>query len=313
MRLLWPLGAGAVFLLVAIACSSSAGQPEGTEPVVQAEPEREYQRPDELPLIKGPVSVDGLRAILGTADLGVGTNRFGFVVTSQSGLVTAPTARVQSYFVGEDAIRETTGAVFQPWPYGSRGLYTTDLTFDRPGQWSIEVTVDRPDGTPGRARLQFDVERMPLAPAVGSPAVSSVNRTVDDVEDLSELTTGSLQDPDLYQTTIFDASQSGLPTVIVFASPAFCINAVCGPQVEVLQELKNSYLGKANFIHVDIYDNPHEIQGDLDRARISPIAVEWSLPSIEWTFVLDREGVVSARFEAFATLTEVEEALQKVL
>ena len=81
----------------------------------------------------------------------------------------------------------------------------------------------------------------------------------------------------------------------------------------MLQELKNSYLGKANFIHVDIYDNPHEIQGDLDRARISPIAVEWSLPSIEWTFVLDSEGVVSARFEAFATLTEVEEALPKVL
>ena len=97
------------------------------------------------------------------------------------------------------------------------------------------------------------------------------------------------------------------------ASPAFCTNAVCGPQVEVLQELKDRYKGQANFIHVDFYDNPEEIQGDLDRARLSPAVVEWGLPSTEWSFVIDGNGIVSARFEAFATLDELEQALLKVL
>ena len=97
------------------------------------------------------------------------------------------------------------------------------------------------------------------------------------------------------------------------ASPAFCTNAVCGPQVQVLQELKDEYKGLANFIHVDIYDNPQEIQGDLDRARISPTVVEWALPSTEWTFVIDKQGIVSARFEAFATFEELEEALRLAL
>jgi peroxiredoxin len=125
--------------------------------------------------------------------------------------------------------------------------------------------------------------------------------------------TGSLQDPDLYQTTIEQAVVSGEPTVVVFASPAFCTNAVCGPQIEVLQQLKAKYRGQANFIHVDFYDNPEEIQGDLDRARISPVVLEWRLPSIEWTFVIDRQGAITARFEAFATLDEVEEAFLEAL
>ena len=97
------------------------------------------------------------------------------------------------------------------------------------------------------------------------------------------------------------------------ASPAFCTNAVCGPQVQVLQELKDRYMGKANFIHVDFYDNPEEIQGDLSRARPSPTVVEWSLPSTEWSFVIDKQGTVSARFESFATLDELEQALLQVL
>ena len=92
----------------------------------------------------------------------------------------------------------------------------------------------------------------------------------------------------------------------VFASPAFCTNAVCGPQLDVLQELKNAHADRANFVHVDFYDNPHEIQGDLDRARISPAVRDWKLPSIEWTFVIDSAGIVTARFEGFATYDEVE-------
>ena len=153
----------------------------------------------------------------------------------------------------------------------------------------------------------------PLAPAVGTAAILSDSKTVADVLSSSELTTGSMYDEDLYQLTIADAVANGLPSVIVMASPAFCTNAVCGPQVETLQELKDLYKGRANFIHVDIYDNPNEIQGDLDRAIISPTAIEWNLPSTEWSFVIDSAGVVSARFESFATIDELEEALKRVL
>ena len=58
---------------------------------------KEEVRPDREPLITGPRSEDGLQAILGTGDLGVGVNRVGFVLTSPDGIVTDPVTVTSSY------------------------------------------------------------------------------------------------------------------------------------------------------------------------------------------------------------------------
>ena len=286
----------------------SAPEPAASEPHVRA---------DRRPLIEGPVSADGLQAILGTGDLGVGRNRVGFVMTSQEGFVNEPVATVASWYYGDGSQagepRETVQTEFHPWPYGNRGMYTVDLDLDAAGKWSLDITVGDPAQGARTAELYFEVLRTPEAPPVGALAPKSVSKTQADVSSLKELATGGLQDADLYQTTIADAVQSGLPTVVVFASPAFCTNAVCGPQVDVLQQLKDKYKGQANFVHVDFYENPDEIQGDLSRAVISTTVEEWRLPSIEWTFVIDRQGNITARFEAFATLDEVERAFLQAL
>ena len=307
-----------LFPVVAIVCSADTdpsnepalGLPEETETAVPL-------LPDEISLIKGPLSPDGLQAIFATPDLGVGENRVAFVLTSTDDIVRAPVATVSSFYYpsegSEGEPRQTVPATFRPWPYGTRGTYTTSMDFDTPGSWGIDISVVDPDGSRRGAQLSFEVEETPVTVAVGSPAVASHNKTLDDVEGFGDLTTGSLHDPDLYRITVADAIVSGLPTVIVMASPAFCTNAVCGPQVQVLQELKNKYTGQANFIHVDFYDNPEEIQGDLTRARFSPTVVEWRLPSTEWSFVVNGHGTVSARFESFATFDELEQVLQRVL
>ena len=122
-----------------------------------------------------------------------------------------------------------------------------------------------------------------------------------------------MQDTDLYQISIADAVQSGLPTVIVDGESGVLHQRGMRPQVDVLSELKDMYAGKAHFIHVDFYDNPTEIQGDLTRARVSPTVIEWKLPSTEWSFVVNREGIIHRRFEAFAPLEELEQALLEVL
>jgi hypothetical protein len=313
VKLVYCLAALVALLVAGVACGSGDGQVTRL-----ADQETTSQlRPDAVALLKGPVSADGTQAIFATPDLGVGENRVGFVLTSAEGLVRSPAAAVSSLFFPDAAsqgeVKQTALAVFKPWPYGTRGLYSTVLSFDRPGRWGIDISVLDPTGPARQAQLRFEVKDAPAAPPVGSPAIRSVSKTARDVQHLGQLTTGSLHDPELYQTTIADAVASGLPTVVVMASPAFCINAVCGPQVEVLQELKNKYRGRANFIHVDLYDNPEEIQGDLSRARLSPTVMEWRLPSAEWSFVIDSKGVISARFESFATLDELEQALQRTL
>jgi hypothetical protein len=136
-----------------------------------------------------------------------------------------------------------------------------------------------------------------------------VTRTVDDVETMAELSTGHEPDPALYELTIAEALDRERPLVVVFASPAFCTNALCGPQVEVLSELAAAYGDRVDFVHVDLYENPHEIQGDLSRAVRTPVLAEWGITTDEWTFVVDAEGRVAARFEAFVTHEELQASL----
>ena len=302
-----------LFPALSVACSptSENAAPPSSESSESSSP------PEEIPLIKGPVSEDGLQAIFATPDISTGKHRIAFALTSQTGLVKAPSATVQSFYEpqGEslDDPVQTALALFHPFPLVERGLYVTKLNFERPGGWTIRATVLGDDGLPKKATLSFDVPDETSAPPVGDPAIPSLSKTVRDVERLSQLTTGSMQDEDLYQVSIADAMESGLPTVIVMASPAFCTNAVCGPQVEVLRDLKNEFPGEANFIHVDYYDNPDEIQGDLGRAVLSPVAREWNIPSTEWSFVIDRDGTVAGRFEGFTPLEELRQALKRVL
>lgn len=263
-------------------------------------------RPDRIPLYYGPKSDTGYQAILATSDLGLGHNRFGFVITTPNGFLTLPKVQINVWSIGyRKETLQSTEAKFQRWPYGNRGLYTTPLNFDRVGKWQANIDILNTDAGPIRVLLNFNVDKSPLAPNVGDMAIPSSNRTIEDVTDIKELTTGSLRDKDLYATTIRNSLESDIPSVVVFASPAFCTNAVCGPQVEVLQELKNLYIGTANFIHVDFYENPQEIQGDVNNAKLSTTVLEWSLPSIEWTFVINRAGIIEARFEGFATFEEI--------
>lgn len=299
-------------LLVGLSLACRGGNDASVTMMAVREPP---ERPDHEPLIESETTADGLKAILGTGDVGVGTARIGFVLTSRTGFVTTDGVQVTPKYTsdGKKEPRPVVDTQFQRWPYGNRGLYTAHVEFDKAGLWELDISVPGKDGARMSVPLAFEIFDVAHSPMVGHAAVPTKTRTVDDVESLEELTTGSLQDPDLYRISLDRAIENEMPTVVVFASPAFCQNAVCGPQVDVLQELKNAYRTEANFVHVDFYDNPHEIQGDLDRAVISPSVRAWRLPSIEWTFVVDRQGIVTARFEGFATYDEVKTALEQAL
>lgn len=309
---LWLLTMAVTVGGLALACSTSVATQEknANEEIAEA-------RFDEVPLIKGPVSPDGLQVIFGTPDLGLGKQRVGVVLTSPLGLVRSPLATFTTYFAGEsvepEGQHESSVAFFNPFPLNTRGIYTANMDFDRPGKWRLEVSVIDDNAQNLSAEIEFLVKETTSAPSAGMKAIASNSKTINDVDDLAEITTGSVHDPDLYQISIADAVVSGRPTVIVMASPAFCTNAVCGPQVEVLQEIKDAYKGQANFIHIDIYDNPEEIQGDLSRAMVSPTVREWNLPSTEWSFVIDSSGLVHQRFESFAGYKELEASLKEVL
>ena len=252
--------------------------------------------------------------LLATTQLRVGPQRVAFVLDSTTALITAPEVLVQTSLAGT-SLGETAVAPFHLWPFGTRGSYATELTFDQPGKWRLDVHVEDPTFA-GDASLELHVAERSSVRDVGELAPFSNTKTLrSEAGDFSRITTSSAPDPELYRTSVAEALISGRPSVIVFASPAFCTSPTCGPQVETVSELRSLHPADADFVHVEVYDNPQEIQGDLTRATYAPALAAWGIDAVpgylneSWVFVLGPDGRIAARFEGYATLGELEAAL----
>ncbi len=306
-----PCAATAVLAMAVIAAACAAPTPTPA-PTATATP-APTATPDD----------SNLTGILATTDLSVGDNRVAFLLLSPRALIDVPQVTVRSALAAggglDVADEEVATAAFYEWPYGTRGNYVTQLTFDRPGEWELLVEADGPEGPLGTARIPLHVKERSFTPAVGSLPPMDVNRTAADVADLGHLTTWFTPDPELYQATVPQLAGDGLPSVVVFASPALCTSPTCGPQVETVSNVKDEYAGRVGFLHVEVYDNPHEIQGDLAAARYSPLVDAWGLSKIEdylnesFVFILDREGRVAFKYEGYASKDELLEGLRRVL
>jgi hypothetical protein len=86
------------------------------------------------------------------------------------------------------------------------------------------------------------------------------------------------------------------PILLLFATPQFCQSRVCSPVVDVAEQVQHEFEGKANFIHMEIYNENDPSQG------VRPQVRRFHLPTEPWLFAMNREGVVGATIEgAFGT------------
>lgn len=271
--------------------------------------------------VPAATSNSGVNPILATTVLRVGTQRVAFLLAGPKGIIDAPTAQVTPVFLGGDPgapEQETRQANFHSWPYGVRGAYSTEMNFPLAGDWRLDIVVEDDTG-PLEVSLNVKVAEEWAIPDIGEVPPRTPNKTLAIVAKVEDLTTDYTPDPDLYQLSVDQAIETGLPTVLVFATPAFCTSPTCGPQVDAVSELKDAHQEAANFIHIELYDNPSEIQGDLSKAELVPHAAEWGFTTIpgwfneSWVFVLDAKGNIHQRFEGFTTVDEMEEALRSAL
>lgn len=266
-------------------------------------------------------------ALMVSSDLAAGDNRVVFgLVDRDNRPVAAETAQVRAVYTASGAARgmerATAKAQFLPWPpAGSgRGVFVANLTFDRagaatpehPGLWELEITATA-DGQTLQAKTAVRITEEPATPAIGAPAPRSVTPTAGQTADLATISSAADPDPELYQLSVHQALDTGLPLVLLFSTPAFCVSATCGPQLEILSALKERYQGRANFIHIEVFADPHLIQGNRLAAKRVPAVTEWGLPTEPWTFVVDKEGRIAAKFEQFTPAETLAAALESVL
>ena len=264
-------------------------------------------------------SDDGIKPILATTNLSVGERRISFLLAGSTGIVKSETVTLRVKHIGKsDSTDYFSSARYYDWPYGTRGAYATTIHFDEPGYWQIDIYIDdRNQLIP--SRLIEWVYRTEVVPDVGSIPPKSLSKTVSNSTGIADITTAANPDTSLHAITIKEALSNHRPSVISFASPGFCTSPTCGPQVETLSQLKNFYDDALDFIHVEIYDNPRDMQGDFDAAEVAPAVKEWKLDTLpgwkneSWTFVLDKDGRIRHRFEGFVSLLELEDAVDSVV
>lgn len=279
---------------------------------------------DSQPPLGGPE----FSALMVSSDLAKGDNRLVFALVNRDNVpVGAEQAQVVARYTppgsGVSEEKATASATFLPWPPegSNRGVFVAPMNFDvsgdateaNPGLWELEITASAADGARVETITAVRVASSPSTPEVGASAPRSITPVAADAEDLSHITSALHPDPDLYRLSVHEALEEGKPLVILFSTPAFCVSATCGPQLEILGQLKDRYRDQANFIHVEVFEDPHLIEGNRTGARQVPAVGEWGLPTEPWTFVVDREGRVSDKFEQFTPETVLEDALKKVL
>jgi len=292
------LGVAVALVLAGVACQSAA-------------------RPGTVVPTPGALAVEVL-----TQDLAVGDSRLAMVVLADGRPLSQGQVHLVFYYLQDPqpVVRAEADAVTRLDQHEHANLadhvdlpfYVAPVRFDRAGPWGVEVQVNKPGSTTGVARTRLDVREQPIAPAIGSPAPRSASKTLRTAPP-EELSSAMPIDPELYRLSVAEAIDTGRPLVLAFATPAFCQSRTCGPQLHVIEHLKERYGEQVNFIHVEVYDKPQEAARDFRSARPSSTVTEWRLPSEPWVFVVDAQGRIAARFEGFVTVEELEPELRQVL
>lgn len=184
-----------------------------------------------------------------------------------------------------------------------RGLLSFSLDFPEPATY--QLTVDTKEwGELGPVGVVSVADPVVVAP--GDEAPRSETRTSDS-HTIDEITSDPDPNPRFYEMSVAEAVASG-PSVVVFATPAWCSSQACGPLLDQVGELSAEYPG-LNFVHVEIYE---DISVDsIEELQAVPAVREWGLPSEPWVFVTDGEGTVTDAFEGAASDAELRAAIER--
>ena len=229
----------------------------------------------------------------------------GLVDTETNDFLASPELTAEAILTSPDETQTEVPAEFMWTVPDVVGLYVVRATFDQEGTWWVRL---RPEGAGPTPQAAFTVSRDDVVPGVGDLAPAVETSTLAD-HSLEEISSDDEPDPALYELSLDSALSNGRPTVVVFATPAFCVSQTCGPMLDQVKAVAPAH-PDANFLHVEIYENL-----DATRAEdliIVPAVMAWGLPSEPWVFVIDSNGVVVARFEGAMMASELDAALEAV-
>jgi hypothetical protein len=323
-----PLSSLVALLAAGIVVAGCGGSDKPDSPPPQPEP---TGQPADFPSASGKTlndlasMADGQGPILAPSVslLHKGTNRYGFALfdTARKQVTGAEvalyTARQDGSGVRGPFVARSESLAVKPQfqsqtvaqdSNAAKSVYVADVPFKRNGKQAV-VAIAKLDGrllvTNG-----YGVNVRPAGkggpPGAGDKAISVHTQTLTDVGgDAAALDTRRPFAKDLLDTDLADVLGKQ-PVVITFATPLLCASRVCGPVVDIVEQVKAGAPKSVAFIHQEIYKD-----NKVNNGVRSQVAA-WHLASEPWTFVIDRSGKVSTRFEGAFSVGELQRAVGKV-
>lgn len=168
-------------------------------------------------------------------------------------------------------------------PNAATVVYSTNVNFPSNGEWRIAALIKKDGELTSSLLPSAVVGAYAKIPRVGQKAPLIHTPTPADVgNDLSKITTRI--PPDTQHEVDYADAYGKEPIVLLFATPQFCQSRVCGPVVDVAEQLKQLYGDKAAFIHMEIYN-------DNDPSKnVRPQVKAFNLPTEPWLFAIGRDG-----------------------
>ena len=164
-------------------------------------------------------------------------------------------------------------------------VYVTELDFPTEGEWRIAALIKEGNEMTGALLSSAVVGEFTRVPRVGEKAPLIHTPTAEDVDgDLSQVTTRV--PPDTQSQVDFADVLGKKPIVLLFATPQFCQSRVCGPVVDVAEQVKETGDYDAAFIHMEIF-NDNDPNKD-----VRPQVRAYRLPIEPFLFVIDRQGTI---------------------
>jgi hypothetical protein len=175
-------------------------------------------------------------------------------------------------------------------PDAATAVYSTEIDFTGDGEWRIAALIKQGGTTTATLLPSATVGEFEGVPKVGEKAPLIHTPTPADVGgNLSKITTRV--PPDTQNRVDYAEALGKEPIFLLFATPQFCQSRVCGPVVDVAEQVKDQYGDKAAFIHMEIYKDNDPSKG------VRPQVRAFHLPSEPWLFAVDRGGTIRAEIE----------------
>jgi uncharacterized protein (DUF1684 family) len=175
-------------------------------------------------------------------------------------------------------------------PDAASVVYATNVNFPSDGEWRIAALIKKDGELTATLLPSAVVGAYAKIPRVGQEAPLIHTPTASDVGgDLAKITTRI--PPDTQNKVDYADAYGKEPIVLLFATPQFCQSRVCGPVVDVAEQVKQLYGDNAAFIHMEIYKDNDPNKG------VRPQVRAFHLPSEPWLFAIGRDGRIKAEIE----------------